>query len=119
MSAQPKLTKLQKELVDRYVLTPLSYWSDGSLESKDTGDTMITGKILEVKHSHNRVIVDVLYEEYNNNAISYCWIPEKHIRKWLQDEDFVYSGDTPQLHSDYEQSEFDADDTHSEGGDDS
>ena len=69
MSAQPKLTKLQKELVDRYVLTPLSYWSDGSLESKDTGDTMITGKILEVKHFQKRVFVDFIYEEYNGEKI--------------------------------------------------
>ena len=112
MNIQTKSIKLQKDLFDRYVLTPLSYWSDGSLESKDTGDTMITGQIVDVKYVRWSVFVEVLYEEYNDKPISRCWIPEKHIRKWLLAKDFVYLGDTHELRLSSDQSKFDADDTH-------
>ena len=114
MSIQPNLIKLQKDLADRYILTPLSYWDDGSTESKHTGDTMtmITGQIFDVKYVHRRVLEDVLYEEYNDKPISRYWITEKHIRKRLVAKDFVYSGDTHELRLSSDHSEFDTNDTH-------
>lgn len=48
MSNEPRLAKLQTELVNRYVNMPVSYWNDGYTTSKDTGVRWITGKILKV-----------------------------------------------------------------------
>ena len=45
MSAQSNIVKLQNKLVGRFVLTPLSFWKDGSTTSEDTGQEWITVKI--------------------------------------------------------------------------
>ena len=84
MTTQQKLTKLQKELVDRYVLISLSYWTNHSTESKHPCDPLITGKIVDVKYVQKRFIVDVLYKEYNDNKMSWCLTKENYIRKMLQ-----------------------------------
>lgn len=49
MSAQSNTVKFHNKLDGRFVLTPLSFWKDGSTTSEDTGQEWITVNICTLR----------------------------------------------------------------------